>query len=148
MLSPSTISRPTNTVAGTSLGEFIIQRFLTPFRLLAGLALAVVTVGAAGASSATLTVSPGARVCLQPLYANVHVDASGTAKPGVRFILNRSSDDVNYSTIYQTADTTTGFHAIFDRSSTPAYFPGYFKLCARNVSTTQRATVSLSLTGY
>jgi hypothetical protein len=119
------------------------------FRLaaLSGL-LALAISGSALADSANLIVSPGSRVCLNPIYATQHVDAQGTASPGVRFTVHRSADNYNYTTIYQTSDFSQGFRAIFDRSYNPGYFPGYFKLCARNVSTTQSANVSMSITGY
>jgi hypothetical protein len=108
----------------------------------AAVLLALGTVSSTFAGSASLIVPPGSRVCLNPITANSHVDAQGQATPGVRFTVVRGETQ-----IYQTSDYTAGFGASFDRAYTPSYFPGSFKVCARNVGT-KSANVSMSITGY
>jgi hypothetical protein len=125
-------------------------RMLTSFRALALLAVLALSIsGSALAGSASLIVNRDSRVCLAPIYATQSVDAQGTASyPGVRFTVHRSPNNGIYTDLYQTSDTSLGFRAIFNTSANPNAFPGYFKLCARNLSMTQSSTVNISIFGY
>jgi hypothetical protein len=95
-------------------------------------------------SSATVIVSPGSRVCLNPQYAGYKVRAEGLSNQGVRFTVHRSATGGTYQDIYQSTDNTTAFAAEFNSTFQPYYFPGYFKVCARNLGTSG-ATVTLTI---
>src|SRR5688500_11476664 len=102
------------------------------------------TVGSASAASsnASLIVSPGSRVCTNALFAGYQVRAQGSAASPVRWTLNRSADGVNYTQLSQV--DSTGYFAQFNSSFVPSYFPGWFKLCARNIGT-QGVNVNMTL---
>lgn len=97
-----------------------------------GLVLALVIGSSALASSASITVSPGSRVCLNQQYAGFSADAQGTASgSGAQFTVQYGTTN-----IYQTTNTTAGFHAIFSSSYGNFPGPGYYRVCARNTGTT------------
>jgi hypothetical protein len=106
-------------------------------------------IGAGGAQAATTSqtviVSPGSRVCTVPMYGRFSVRAQGQASPGVSFTLHQSADGSSYQTINQTpSNYTTAWAAQFANTTSPQYFPGWFKACARNYNTTG-STVTLSV---
>lgn len=112
------------------------------------LLLTLAVAGTALAGSFSGTLSPGGRVCLSPIYATSYVDAQGTASPGARFlVLWAPTPYSSYATIYQSSDNTQGFHATFSRTFYGSYFPGYFKLCARNTGTVS-SRITMDLYGY
>ena len=130
-------------------------RFPKSFRLAAVAALFSLgsTLGLTGAAhaagtSTSVIVARSSRVCLNPIYASSSVEAQGTASPGVKFTVNWSPNGGTYTDIYATGDYSQGFRAIFSTSFGNFPGPGYFKLCARNFSTTQSANVNMSITGY
>jgi hypothetical protein len=100
----------------------------------------------AGSSSVTdLRLAPGATVCLTPLTATSLADAQGTANAGgADFVVFNGA--VNATTpIYLVH--ASGFHVTFSTSLPQgATFPGKFKLCATNPSTTNNTRISMSLT--
>jgi hypothetical protein len=100
--------------------------------LVLGLLLALVIGGSALASSASITVPPGSRVCLNQQYASYYADAQGTASgAGAQFTVQYGSTN-----IYQTTNNATAFHATFSTSYGNFPGPGYYRICARNSGTT------------
>jgi hypothetical protein len=101
---------------------------------------------AAGYSAVTeYRLAPGATYCLPIQYGTTSADAQGTANAGgANFaVFNGYSAPTN--AVYL-AFTSAGFHATFSRSLPQgATFPGYFKLCATNPSTTNNTRISMSL---
>lgn len=101
---------------------------------------------AAGYSAVTdYRLAPGATYCLPAQYATTSADAQGTANGGgANFaVFNGYSSPTN--AVYL-AFTSAGFHATFSRSLPQgATFPGYFKLCATNPSTTNNTRITMSL---
>jgi len=100
----------------------------------------------AGSSSVTdLRLAPGASVCLTPQSAISYADAQGTANGGgANFVVYNGATKAT-NTVYL-AFNATSFHATFS-SSLPqgATFPGKFKLCASNPSTTTNTRITMSL---
>jgi hypothetical protein len=97
------------------------------------------------ASVTDLRLAPGSTVCLTPLYAINSVTAQGTANnAGANFVLYNGA--VNATNPIFTALNSNGFYVTFS-SSFPqgATFPGKFKLCATNPSTTNNTRISMSL---
>ena len=93
-----------------------------------------------------LRLAPGATVCIGPLSATSYADAQGTANGGgANFAVFNGA--VNATQVVYLAFNSSGFHATFS-SSFPqgATFPGKFKLCATNPSTTNNTRISMSLT--
>lgn len=120
---------------------------------LAGLVSAL-SLGAASSALAEtvgpVIVSPnGGRVCTVPTYYSGSVTVSGSANSSnVKFVLVRSAngyfDPDDRDRIAEKIGSS--FYASFARYSYPQVFPGYFKVCARNLDTTGVA-ITLSITG-
>jgi len=118
--------------------------------LIAAVAIALfsaVPTFAAGYSAVTdYRLAPGATYCLPVQYATTSADAQGTANGGgANFAVFNGYTSAS-NAVYL-AFNSAGFHATFSRSLPQgATFPGYFKLCATNPSTTNntRNTMSLS----
>jgi hypothetical protein len=90
-------------------------------------------------------LAPGETKCLTVLSASTSADAQGTANAGgANFaVFNGYSSPSN--AVYL-AFTSAGFHATFSRSLPQgAVFPGMFKLCATNPSTTNNTRITMSL---
>lgn len=124
---------------------------------LAGAALvAVIAVGGAGSASAeqagpvTTTVSPGGRSCVvtvQPAYLKVRADGSApNAYSGqAQWTLHQSFDRANYQTLSFLTGGGNYYAAQLGRDLYPQYFPGYWKFCVRNLSTTTNLKATLAL---
>jgi hypothetical protein len=95
-----------------------------------------------------LRLAPGSTVCLTPLTAYSYADAQGTANAGgANFAVFNGA--VNATNVVYLAFNSAGFHATFTNTFPQgATFPGKFKLCATNPSTTNNTRVSMSLTAY
>lgn len=124
---------------------------------LAGAALvAVVALGGAGAASAeqtgptTVTVPPGARACVATTQRGAFkVRADGSAPNALgsttQFSMAESYDGSTFQTI--ASQTLNGNYYGGELSSNlyPQYFPSYWKLCVRNLSTTSNLKATLTL---
>ena len=113
--------------------------------LLIGLMSAVPTFAAGYSTIQDYRLAPGATYCLPVQYGTTSADAQGTANAGgANFaVFNGYSSPTN--AIYFTQNSA-GFHATFSRSLPQgATFPGYFKLCATNPSTTNNTRITMSL---
>ena len=116
--------------------------------LLIGL-LSVVPAFAASSNSVTdLRLAPGATLCITPATPNVNAisfaDAQGTATNGANFVVYNGA--VNATNPVYIALTSPGFHATFTPSlPMGAVFPGKFKLCATNPSTTDNTRINMSI---
>lgn len=112
--------------------------------LVIGLMSAVPTF--AGASAVVdYRLAPGETYCLTAQSATNSADAQGTANAGgANFaVFNGYTSPTN--AVYL-AFNSAGFHATFSRSLPQgAVFPGKFKLCATNPSTTNNTRISMSL---
>ncbi len=101
----------------------------------------------AGSSSVTdLRLAPGATVCLTPQTAITYANAQGIANAGgANFVVYNGA--VNATNPIYSAPTSTGFNVTFTNTLPQgAVFPGKFKLCATNPSTTTNTRISMSLT--
>lgn len=123
-------------------------------KTLAGVALvAVMALGGAGAASAeqngpvTTTLQPGGRTCLTTSFLafyRMQADGTAVALPGqIQWTVQSSRDGYTFQTLSQTS-TNTSYTANLDYRWSPG-FPGYFKFCARNVSTAWTAKVTMTL---
>jgi hypothetical protein len=113
--------------------------------LVIGLMSAVPTFAAGYTSVTEYRLAPGATYCLPAQYGTISADAQGTANAGgANFaVFNGPTSPTN--AVYL-AFTSAGFHATFSRSLPQgAVFPGYFKLCATNPSTTTNTRITMSL---
>lgn len=124
-------------------------------KILAGTALtAAVALGTAGAATAeqagpvNVTVPAGGRSCVttsQPAYYKVRADGSAPAALSgqAQWTVHQSFDGANF----QTLTTLSGnyFSAAFDRTYYSSYFPGYWRFCVRNTSTTTSLKATLTL---
>ena len=101
----------------------------------------------AGSASVTdLRLAPGSTVCLTPQTAISYANASGIANGGgAHFtVYNGATNATN--PIYMIFNAS-GFNATFTNTFPQgATFPGKFKLCATNPSTTTNTRISMSLT--
>ena len=114
--------------------------------LLIALFNAIPTFAASGSAISDYRLAPGETKCLTVLSATSSADAQGTANAGgANFVVfNGYSSPSN--AVYL-AFNSAGFHATFSRSLPQgAVFPGQFKLCATNPSTTSNTRISMSLT--
>jgi hypothetical protein len=115
------------------------------FALLIGL-LNVVPAFAGSSSVTDLRLAPGATVCLTPQTAISYANAQGIANGGgAHFtVYNGATNATNpvYITFNSFSFNTT-FTNTFPQGAT---FPGKFKLCATNPSTTTNTRISMSLT--
>jgi hypothetical protein len=120
---------------------------------LIGVALvAAMAVGGAGAASAqqngpvTTSLPPGGRTCLSTSSAALYklqADGSAVALPNqIQWTVQYSRDGYFLQTIASGSDTTYNLRLSY---VTSPYFPGYFKFCARNVSTAWSAKATLTL---
>jgi hypothetical protein len=95
-------------------------------------------------------LAPGATLCITPSTPNVNAisfaDAQGTANAGgANFVVFNGA--VNATNPVYIALTSGGFHATFSTSLPQgAVFPGKFKLCATNPSTTDNTRITMSIT--
>jgi hypothetical protein len=111
-----------------------------------GVFSSLVIAGSALANSGSFRVSPGGRVCLLPTtYVTQSVRAEGTADQTVRFIVQQGTD-ANATQTRVDEQEGTAFAIERSRSLNPELFPGYFKVCARNVGN-RPATVNLAING-
>jgi hypothetical protein len=103
--------------------------------------LTTVPAFAASNSVTDLRLAPGATVCLNPLSATSFADAQGTANAGgANFVVYNGA--VNATNPVYIAFNSAGFHATFSTSFPQgATFPGKFKLCATNPSTTNNTRI-------
>jgi hypothetical protein len=108
--------------------------------LLFVLSASLVQTAQASAIGTSFNLAPGTRQCLGPLTANSKVYAQGRATPGLRFTVARN----NVQIFQSPTDTTASFLFTTNSSWQPAYFPGSFQVCARNLGTTT-ASVFLGL---
>jgi hypothetical protein len=101
-------------------------------------------VAKAAATSVTLTIAPGTRQCVGPLYAAYRARASGyvVSVPGQSTAPVKFTVASNNNQLY----AVTSFSFFYEGSSqfSPAYFPGLFQACARNQDT-KPVTVYLQL---
>jgi len=122
---------------------------------LAGVALvAAIGLGSAGSASADavaaqFTVPAGGRSCVVTRNPALYrMRAEGSIQAGfpsqAQWTVHQSYDGVNYQTLPLTA-SGLNYTASLDRAITPLYFPGSFKLCLRNVSTTLSLKGTLTL---
>ena len=101
----------------------------------------------AGTSSVTdLRLAPGASICLTPQTAISYADVQGTANGGgVNVAVYNGA--VNATNTVYLALNSNAFRATFTPSfSQGAVFPGKFKVCASNPSTTTNTRITMSLT--
>jgi hypothetical protein len=114
--------------------------------LVIGLMSAVPTFAAGTSTIQDYRLAPGATYCLPQQYGTISADAQGTANAGGANFAVFNGYNAPNNAIYL-AFTSAGFHAVFT-SSLPqgATFPGYFKLCATNPSTTNNTRISMTLT--
>lgn len=110
-----------------------------------GLGATLGLVSPAAASSTTFTIPPGGRACLGPVYATSFVRAEGIANPAVYFTVNYSAYGSGYNNIFA---TFADFFAAEFREGENLPGSGYYKLCARNFSSTVKASVDMAITGY
>jgi hypothetical protein len=95
-------------------------------------------------------LAPGATLCITPSTPNVNAlssaDAQGTANGGgANFVVFNGA--VNATNAIYIAPNSAGFHAVFSTSLPQgAVFPGKFKLCATNPSTTNNTRITMSIT--
>ena len=92
----------------------------------------------AEAGTTSLTLPAGSRVCRDasaPAYYKAR--GEGLANPGVKFtFLVRPSSSTVFTQLAESGSNfTTAFAAEADRTWTPWAFPGYFRVCARNLGT-------------
>jgi hypothetical protein len=125
----------------------MVRRKLTI--LIAAVAIALVSAvpAFAGTSSVTdLRLAPGASICLTPQTAINYADVQGTANGGgVNVAVYNGA--VNATNTVYLALNTNAFHVTFTPSFPHgAVFPGKFKVCASNPSTTTNTRISMSLT--
>lgn len=121
--------------------------------LIAAVVIALVSVIPAFAASNGVTdvrLAPGATLCITPATPNVNAissaDAQGTANGGgANFVVYNGS--TNATNPVYLAFNSLGFHATFSTSFPQgAVFPGKFKLCATNPSTTNNTRITMSIT--
>jgi hypothetical protein len=112
--------------------------------LLIGL-LNVVPAFAGSASVTDLRLAPGATVCLTPQFATSYANAQGIANgSGANFVLYNGA--VNATNPVYSTFNSSGFNATFTNTFPQgAVFPGKFKLCATNPSTTTNTRITMSL---
>ena len=117
--------------------------------LLIGLMSAVPTFAASNGVT-DVRLAPGATLCITPATPNVNAissaDAQGTANGGgANFAVFNGSP--NATNAVYLAFNSAGFHATFSTSLPQgATFPGKFKLCATNPSTTNNTRITMSIT--
>lgn len=116
--------------------------------LIAAVAIALVSAlpAFAGISSVTdLRLAPGSSICLTPQTATSYADVQGTANGGGMNVAVYNGTTNATNTVFLGLNTL-GFHATFSTSAPQgAVFPGKFKVCVSNPSTTNNTRVSLSL---
>ena len=113
--------------------------------LVIGLMTAVPTFAAGYSAVTDYRLAPGATYCLPQQYGTTSADAQGTANAGGANFAVFNGYTTPSNAVYL-AFTSAGFHATFSRSLPQgATFPGYFKLCATNPSTTNNTRISMSL---
>jgi hypothetical protein len=97
-----------------------------------------------------IRLAPGATLCITPATPNVtafsYANANGTANAGgATFVVYNGS--INATNPIYTAPNASGFNATFTNTFPQgAVFPGKFKLCATNPSTTTNTRISMSIT--
>jgi hypothetical protein len=100
----------------------------------------------AGANSASVTLPPGNRVCVDvpaPAYFNARAD--GWSNRGIKYtFLVKPAGSTVFSPISETGDGATAWAAEANRYWQPYLFPGTFRACARNNGTLS-ANVNLTL---
>jgi hypothetical protein len=92
-------------------------------------------------------LAPGETKCLAILSALSSADAQGTAggTTGANFAVYNGAVSSTNRVYY--AQTSGGFHATYSTSAPfGAVFPGKFKVCATNPSTTNNTRISMTLT--
>lgn len=114
--------------------------------LLIGLMNVVPTFASNTVSITDYRLAPGATYCLTVLTATASADAQGIANAGgANFAVFNGA--VNPTNVVYIAFNSFGFHAPFSTSLPQgATFPGKFKLCATNPSTTNNTRITMSLT--
>jgi len=113
--------------------------------LVIGLMSAVPTFAAGYSAISDYHLAPGETKCLSVLSATSSADAQGTANAGGANFAVFNGRNAPNNAVYL-AFTSAGFHAVFNTSLPQgATFPGYFKLCATNPSTTTNTRISMSL---
>lgn len=109
-------------------------------------ALVAPSAAMAGANSASVTLPPGNRVCVDipaPAYFNARAD--GWSNRGIKYsFLVKPAGSTVFSPINETGDGATAWAAEANRYVQPWLFPGTFRACARN-NGTLAANVNLSL---
>jgi hypothetical protein len=115
------------------------------FALLIGL-MNVIPAFAGSVSITDLRLAPGATVCLTPQTAFSYANAQGIANAGgANFVVYNGAVNAT-NPVYNTLNSQ-GFNATFTNTFPQgAVFPGKFKLCATNRSTTTNTRISMSLT--
>jgi hypothetical protein len=100
----------------------------------------------AGANSASVTLPPGNRVCVDvPAPASFNARADGSSNRGIKYtFLVKPAGSTVFSPISETGDGATAWAAEANRYWQPYLFPGTFRACARNNGTLS-ANVNLSL---
>jgi hypothetical protein len=117
--------------------------------LIAAVAIALVSTfpAFAGTSSVTdLRLAPGASICLTPQTAISFADVQGTANGGgVNVAVYNGA--VNATNTVFLALNSNAFHPTFTTGAPQgAVFPGKFKVCASNPSTTNNTRITMTLT--
>jgi hypothetical protein len=119
--------------------------------LMAGVALGGIGIASAEqAGPVSTTIPPGGRACVvtnSPAFYKVRADGSApSALPGqVQWTVHQSRDGVTFQTIDAVTGSGTNYAAQFASTLYPQYFPGYWKFCARNVSTVWNVKATLTL---
>jgi hypothetical protein len=121
--------------------------------LIGALLIGLMSVAPAFAASNSVTdvrLAPGATLCITPATPNVnaisYANANGTANAGgATFVVFNGSP--NASNPIYIAPSPASFNATFTTSlPMGATFPGKFKLCATNPSTTNNTRITMSIT--
>jgi len=124
-------------------------------KILAGTALtAAIALGTAGAASAeqvgpvSVSVPAGGRSCVttsQPAYYKMRADGSAPAALSgqAQWTVHQSFDGANFQTLVSLSGNY--FSAAYDRTVYSNYFPGYWRFCVRNTSTTTVLKATLTL---
>jgi hypothetical protein len=114
--------------------------------LLIGLMSAIPTFAAGTSNVTDLRLAPGSSICLTPQTATSYADVQGTANgTGVNVAVYNGA--VNATNTVFLALNSNAFHATFTPSNPQgAVFPGKFKVCLGNPSTTNNTRITVTLT--
>ena len=113
--------------------------------LVIGLMSAVPTF--AGTSSVTdLRLAPGASICLTPQTAISYADVQGIANGGGVNVAVYNGAINATNTVYLALNSNSFYTTFTPSFPQGAVFPGKFKVCASNPSSTNNTRITMSLT--